>query len=75
MDASVSPQLDGSLKDSDGEENHSDDSSSSADRAQVDKVHFIYREGRRSCRASVSAHFIHFHLWSTFQGLQRHFTY
>ncbi|KAL3055656.1 hypothetical protein OYC64_018351 [Pagothenia borchgrevinki] len=35
MDASVSPQLDGSLKDSDGEENHSDDSSSSADPAQV----------------------------------------
>ncbi|KAK5889504.1 hypothetical protein CesoFtcFv8_015503 [Champsocephalus esox] len=35
MDASVSPQLDGSLKDSDGEENHSDDSSSSADPAQA----------------------------------------
>ncbi|KAI9524275.1 hypothetical protein NQZ68_019742 [Dissostichus eleginoides] len=35
MDTSVSPQLDGGLKDSDGEENHSDDSSSSADPAQV----------------------------------------
>ncbi|XP_063741607.1 LOW QUALITY PROTEIN: cAMP-responsive element modulator-like [Eleginops maclovinus] len=35
MDASVSPQLDSSCNDSDGEENHSEDSLSPADPAQV----------------------------------------